>query len=123
MRRSIILGALALVVLPGAAQAMTVDEFLAKAAALKARGMGAMMSPDIGLLRGEVKAAGDSYRAEIDSAAATGAKPRGCPPPKGQAKIDSNTLISSFQTIPAAKRGMSVKTAFYSFMDKRYPCP
>lgn len=124
MRRSISMGALALlVVLPGAAQAMTVDEFLAKAAALKAKGVGAMMSPDIGLLRGEVKAAGDSYRAEIDSATAAGAKPRSCPPPKGQAKIDSNTLISSFQTIPAGKRGMSVKTAFYSFMDKRYPCP
>ena len=123
MRRSMIWGALALLVLPVAAQAMTVDEFLTKAAALKAKGMAAMMSSDLGLLRGEIKAAGDSYRTEIDSAKASGAKPRSCPPPKGQAKIDSDTLIASFQTIPARKRMMSVKTAFYSFMDKRYPCP
>jgi hypothetical protein len=123
MRRSTMLGAFALLALPVAAQAMTVDEFLAKAAALKAKGMAAALSPDLGLLRTEIKAAGDSYRAEIDSAAASGKPPRSCPPPKGQAKVDSNTLIASFQTIPPAKRSMSVKTAFYSFMDKRYPCP
>ena len=123
MRNFTMLGAAALLVLPVAAQAMTVDEFLAKAAALKAKGMAAMMSPDLGLLRTEVKTAGESYRAEIDAAKAAGKAPRSCPPPKGQAKIDSNTLITSFQTIPPARRTMSVKTAFYSFMDKRYPCP
>jgi hypothetical protein len=85
--------------------------------------MAAMMSPDLGLLRTEVKTAGESYRAEIEAARAAGKTPRSCPPPKGQAKIDSNTLITSFQTIPPARRTMSVKTAFYSFMDKRYPCP
>ena len=123
MRRSMMLGAFALLVLPVAAQAMTVDEFLAKATALKAKGLAAMMSPDLGLLRGEVKTASKSYRTEIESAKAAGKQPRSCPPPKGQAKVDSDTLLTSFQTIPAAKRGMSVKTAFYSFMDQRYPCP
>ena len=123
MRRSIWCGAFALLVLPAAAQAMTVDEFLTKAAALKAKGMAAMLSPDLGLLRGEIRTAADSYRTEIDGARASGAKARSCPPPKGQAKIDSDTLIASFQTIPASKRQMSVKTAFYGFMDKRYPCP
>ena len=123
MRRSMVAAALALLVLPMAAQAMTVDDFLAKAAALKAKGVAAMMSPDLGLLRGEIKTVADAYRADIDADKASGKKPRSCPPPKGQAKIDSNTLIGSFQTIPEGKRGMSVKTAFYSFMDKRYPCP
>lgn len=123
MRKFTMFGAVALLVLPVAAQAMTVDEFLAKAAALKAKGMAAMMSPDLGLLRTEVRTAGESYRAEIETAKAAGKAPRACPPPKGQTKIDSDTLISSFQTIPAAKRTMSVKTAFYGFMDKRYPCP
>jgi hypothetical protein len=122
MRLLMMAGALALFVLPVAAQAMTVDEFLAKAAALKAKGMAAALSPDLGLLRGEIKTAADAYRTDIDADKAAGRKPRSCPPPKGQAKIDSNTLIGSFQTIPASKRGVSVKTAFYSFMDKRYPC-
>ncbi len=69
---------------------MTVDEFLTKAAALKAKGMAAAMSPDLGLLRGEIKTAADAYRADIDADKAAGGKPRSCPPPKGQAKIDSD---------------------------------
>lgn len=123
MRRRTVLGALLVMLSPVAAQAMTVDEFLNKAAALKAKGMAAMLSPDIGLLRDEVKAAGESYRAEIEAARAAGTAPRACPPPKGQAKVDSDTLLASFRTIPPARRTMSVKTAFFSFMDKRYPCP
>jgi len=123
MRGTIKAGALALLMLPAMAQAMTVNEFLAKAAALKAKGMAAMMSSDLGLVREEIKLAATAYRAELDAGQAAGKKPRSCPPPKGQAKIDSTTLIASFQTIPPAKRTMSVKTAFYSFMDKRYPCP
>lgn len=123
MRRSLIPGALALMLVPVAAQSMTVDEFLAKAAALKAKGMAAMMSPDLGLVRDEVKAASLAYRAEIDAARAAGKPPRACPPPKGKARIDAGTLIASFETIPPARRGMSVKAAFYSFMDKRFPCP
>ncbi|GAA0297931.1 hypothetical protein GCM10009087_04690 [Sphingomonas oligophenolica] len=123
MRGMIKAGALAFLVIPAMAQAMTVDEFLAKAAALQAKGMVAMVSPDLGLVRDEIKTAATAYRADLDGAQAAGRKPRSCPPPKGQAKIDSNTLIASFRTIPAAKRTMSVKAAFYSFMDKRYPCP
>jgi len=123
MAKSGVAAALTLLVLPGAAQAMTVAEFLAKAAALKAKGVAAMMSPDIGLLRTEVTSAAEAYRAEVEADKAAGRKARSCPPPKGQARIDSNTLIGSFQTIPEGKRGMSVRAAFYSFMDKRYPCP
>ena len=123
MRKSTLMGVLVLLILPAAAPAMTVAEFLSKAAALQTKGMSAMTSPDLGLLRAEVQAAGESYRAEIEAAKAAGKPPRSCPPPKGQARVDSNILIASFQTSPPAKRSMSVKTAFYSFMDKRYPCP
>ena len=116
-------GILAALVMPGLAQAMTVNEFLAKAAALQAKGMAAMISPDLGLVRDEIKTAAEAYRADLDSAKAAGRKPRGCPPPKGQARIDSKSLIASFETIPPAKRTMSVKAAFYSLMDRKYPCP
>ncbi len=123
MRGTIKATALALVLVPAMAQAMTVNEFLTKTAALQAKGFAAMLSPDLPLLRNEVTAAATAYRAEIDAAQAAHRKPRSCPPPKGQAKVDSNTLIASFQSIPPARRTMSVKAAFYSFMDKRYPCP
>jgi len=122
MRGMIRLAGLALVLVPVAAQAMTVNEFLTKTTALQAKGFAAMLSPDVSLLRDEIKTAATAYRAEIDAAQAAHRKPRSCPPPKGQAKVDSNTLIAAFQAIPPAKRMMSVKAAFYGFMDKRYPC-
>ena len=122
MRGMIRVAALALMLVPAAAQAMTVNEFLAKTAALQAKGFSAMLSPDLNLVRDEIKTAATAYRAELDAAQAAHRKPRSCPPPKGQAKVDSNTLMASFQAIPPAKRSMSVKAAFYGFMDKRYPC-
>ena len=122
MRGMIRMAALAFMLVPAAAQAMTVNEFLAKTAALQAKGFSAMISPDLTLVRDEIKAAATAYRAELDAAQAAHRKPRSCPPPKGQAKVDSNTLMASFQAIPPAKRSMSVKAAFYGFMDKRYPC-
>ena len=106
-----------------AAGPMTVAEFLAKGDALKARGFLAIGSPDIALLRDTVKDAGLSYRAEIAASTIAGKPPRACPPPVGQAKIDGKTMMSAFTSIPPAKRTITVKTAFYRFMDKRYPCP
>ena len=122
MRGMIRAAALALMLVPTAAGAMTVNEFLAKTAALQAKGFSAMVSPDLPLVRNEIKTAATAYRAELDAAQAAHRKPRSCPPPKGQAKVDSNTLMAAFQAIPPAKRVMSVKAAFYTFMDKRYPC-
>jgi len=122
MRGLIKAAALALMLAPVAAEAMTVNEFLAKTSALQAKGFAAMMSPDLALLRNEIKTAATAYRAELDAAQAAHRKPRSCPPPKGQAKVDSDTLMASFKAIPPAKRMMSVQAAFYGIMDKRYPC-
>jgi len=122
MRGMIKVAALALMLAPAAAQAMTVNEFLAKTSALQAKGFAAMVSPDLPVLRDEIKTAATAYRAELDAAQAAHRKPRSCPPPKGQAKVDSDTLMAAFRAIPPAKRTMSVKAAFYGFMDKSYPC-
>lgn len=112
----------AALVLPASAQAMSVAEFLAKANALKAKGFLALGSPDIKLLRGEVETAANAYRADLRAARTAGRAPHSCPPPKGQAKIGSKEVMAEFEAIPAAQRGMSVKTAFYAMMKKRYPC-
>ena len=122
MRGMIKAAALALVLAPVAAEAMTVSEFLAKTSALQAKGFAAMVSPDLTLLRDEIKTAATAYRSELDAAQAAHRKPRSCPPPKGQAKVDSDTLMAAFRAIPPARRTMSVKAAFYGFMDKTYPC-
>lgn len=105
------------------AQAMTVAEFLAKAHALKAKGPLALVSPDLPLLKKEMQGIGAGYRADIDAARAAGRTPHSCPPPKGQAKMDSSQLLAELERIPPAHRGMSMKTAFYAIMKRRYPCP
>ena len=111
-----------LIVLPVAAQAMDVATFLAKASALKAKGIFAMGSPDIALLKDEVVGAANAYRAQLAADAAAKRHPRACPPPRDKSPVTSNDIIASFQAIPAAQRGVSVKAAFYRFMDKRFPC-
>lgn len=121
MRKAMI-AALMLALVPGSAQAMSVAEFLAKANALKARGILAMGSPDIKLLRTEIEGVSTAYRADLDAARKAGRAPHSCPPPKGKAKIGGKELMAEFEAIPAAQRGMSVKSAFYAMMKKRFPC-
>ncbi len=108
--------------LPVAAQAMTVETFLAKADALKAKGLLAIGSSDIALLRQEIMTASDVYRARLAAEAAAGRKPSSCPPPKGTAKIGSDDIIAEFKSLPPAKRKASVTESFAAFMTKRYPC-
>jgi hypothetical protein len=116
------LAGLALAICPIAAQAMSVADFLSKAEALKAKGIFAMGSPDIATLRGEVTGAANAYRAQLAADAAAKRPPRACPPPRDKTKVTSDDIIASFRAIPPAQRGVSVKAAFYRFMDKRFPC-
>lgn len=117
------LASAALLATPAHAE-MPIATFLAKADALKAKGMLAVMSSDIGLLKKEVQTAGKSYRARIDGDKATGRVPHSCPPPKGAVKMDSEELIGHFRNIPQPQRATTNVTAgFYSLMKKKYPCP
>ncbi len=113
----------AMLVVPVAANAMSVSDFLTKADALKARGFLAVGSPDIALLKAEIDTASKQYRDSLAAEIASGRKPSSCPPPKGTAKITSNDLIASFRAIPPAQRRTSVAAAFAAMMKKRYPCP
>jgi hypothetical protein len=100
---------------------MKISTFLAKADALKAKGIMAMASSDIGLLKTEGKAAGESYRARIKSDKAKGVPPHSCPPAKSS--ISSDDLLNHFRSYPAAQRQqISVRTGFADMMKKRYPC-
>jgi hypothetical protein len=99
---------------------MTVGTFVAKADALKAKGMMAMMSPDIGLLQSEMKAASTAYRARLERDKAAGRAPHSCPPPKGGVKMDSDELIAFLRTLPpktALEDGMG------GMMRNKFPCP
>lgn len=103
--------------------AMSVATFLAKADALKAKGIMALGSSDIKLLQQEMQAVGGQYRADIKAARDAGKTPHSCPPATPQ-KMKSDELLAHFRAVPPEKRGStSVKTAFYDLMKKRYPCP
>jgi len=119
MRRFLGAAALLAALAPSFALAMTTGEFVAKADKLKAQGMMAMMSSDIGLLQNEMKAVGLAYRADVTAARAKGRTDLGCPPPKGQVKMESSQLIATFRAAPP---GTPVKTAFYRMMAQRFPC-
>lgn len=119
----ILVAGLALV--PATAQAMTVAEFLAKANALKAKGLFALGSADIGLLKSEMETVGAAYRADIEGARKAGRTPDSCPPPKGsaKAKLGGKAFLADLQAIPPAQaRITSMKDAFYAIMRKRFPC-
>jgi hypothetical protein len=107
---------------PVFAQNMPVSTFLEKADALKAKGMMAMLSSDIGLLKAEVQAAALSYRKERKAAEAAGRKPEVCPPEKGS--LNTDELTASFRAIPAeARPRTTVKQAWIGYMKRKYPCP
>jgi hypothetical protein len=100
---------------------MSVAAFLAKTDALKAKGMMAMMSGDIGVLREEVSASGLAYRARLAADKTAGRPPRACPPAKIGMK--SEQLLTHLRGYPAAQRPrITIKAAMGDWIEKTYPC-
>lgn len=113
-----------LIMMPVSAQAMTVEEFLVKAYALKAKGPFALFSSDLGPVKAEIKSVATSYRADLRADKAAGRPPHSCPPPEGSdaAKIKPAAFLAELEKIPPNQRSMSMKTAFYLIMKRRWPC-
>jgi len=103
------------------AQSMPVSQFLGKAEALEKKGMRALFSSDIGVLKAEVMNSGKQLRAEQEAALKAGRKPATCLPKKAQ--MNSNELLAYLRAIPPAQRNMPIKAAFAGLMRKKYPCP
>lgn len=102
------------------AQVTPVSTFLAKANALKKRGPLALLSSDYGRLKAEVNNSAKALGAEQLAAQRTGWKPATCMPKS--ISIGTNELLNHFSALPQAEQGMSVKVAFTSFINKKYPC-
>ncbi|MFN5901356.1 MAG: hypothetical protein ACK439_00095 [Novosphingobium sp.] len=124
MRRPLQLAGLAVFFMAAPALAtsgeMSVATFLAKADALKAKGLMALGSPDIKLLRAEGQAAGQAYGNRLAAERAAG-KPSSCPP-KGT-RPSSNEVLAHLRTYPEGRRtGTTMKTAMADYFIKKYPC-
>jgi hypothetical protein len=101
------------------ASAMSVAQFLDKANALKAKGMMAMFSSDITLLKNEVMAGSKAWRAQI---APPGRAPNACPPP-GPQKMSSDDILAMMNAVPPAQRAtVSTSEAMTAGLNRRYPC-
>ena len=99
---------------------MNVATFLAKADALKAKGVTAMFSSDLKLLRTEGQAAGANYKVRLNTERAAG-NPSSCPP-KGT-KVDSDKLLAFLRTYPENVRPrVSMKQAMADYFIRNYPC-
>lgn len=99
---------------------MNIATFLAKANALKAKGMAALFSSDIGVLKSEAMAAGQAYQARLMQERASG-KPSSCPP-QGT-KVNSTQFIAHLESYPiAARQSTNLKQAIADMFSKRYPC-
>jgi hypothetical protein len=111
-----------LVVVPVTAlQAMNVAVFLQKADALQKKGMAAMFSSDIGLLKTEIRTDSAALKAERDAARRAGRPQPYCPPTK--ASLNSNEILASFRAIPPAQRSRTeVKDALRTLLARKYPC-
>jgi hypothetical protein len=117
-----LLAAVLLAMVPfGAAQAMDVATFLAKADALQKKGMMALMSSDYKLLKGEIETQGAALRSERLAAERARRRAAYCPPAKQS--LTSKEILAAFRTIPAAQRPrIQVKDALRALMARKYPC-
>ncbi len=127
LRRRIILGTFALALsaplsapLSAAPGDMSVATFLAKVDALKARGLGALFSSDISLLKSEATAAGMGYRGRLRQEKAAG-HPSSCPPTP--AKVGQDMWLNQLNSYPVAARGgISLHRAMADMFIKNWPC-
>jgi hypothetical protein len=120
MRWKITVAAFICAGVPAAAIAMDADTFYHKAVALQKKGMAAVVSSDLKPVISEMKAAGQSVKAENEKAKAAG-QPIYCVPEK--AKFTSDDALRAFGAIPAARRKtMTVRQAWRETLIKRFPC-
>ncbi|RYY44717.1 MAG: hypothetical protein EOP59_05710 [Sphingomonadales bacterium] len=103
------------------ASAMSVAEFLARARALQSLGALAALSPDARILRSELYAIRAAHRADVAAVRAAGRIPNSCPPAT-PVTLAPQQIVAELERIPPARRGMSMKAAFYDYMRRRYPC-
>ena len=121
MKKKLLAAALLAIIPLGAANAMDVATFLAKADALQKKGMMALMSSDYKLLKREIETQAGLLRAERLAAERARRKGAYCPPPKQS--LTSNEILAAFRTIPVAQRPrIQVKDALRALMARKYPC-
>ena len=113
--------ALALSALPGAAAAMTVQEFLTTANRIP-RNPTALLRSDTRRLMNEIGGAFKGVRDDQAAAKAAGRRSATCIP-DGKISLSAEQILNRFNAIPAQRRNISVNQAVREWMAEEYPCP
>ena len=116
-----VVAALALAALPGAAAAMSVQEFLTSANRIP-RNPTALLRSDTRRLMNEFSGAFKAVRADQAAAKAAGRRSATCIP-EGKISLSAEQILDRFNAIPAQRRHISVNQAVREWMAERYPCP
>ena len=116
-----VVAALALSTLPGAAAAMSVQEFLTSANRIP-RNPTALLRSDTRRLMNEIGGAFKAVRDDQAAARAAGRRPATCIP-EGKISLSAEQILARFNAIPAPRRNISVNQAVSEWMAERYPCP
>lgn len=116
---SVALAATIFVAAPASA-AISVQAFLTRADALRAQGMGAILSPDFQLLRGEAKTATTQLRAENAAREAAGKPPIACVP-EGES-VGIMQMLDGLHALPASAQKLPLKDGYARVLAKRFPC-
>ncbi|SJM51214.1 hypothetical protein FM111_02760 [Brevundimonas diminuta 3F5N] len=113
--------ALALSALPGAAAAMTVQEFLTSANRIP-RNPTALLRSDTRRLMNEISGAFKAVRDDQAAAKTAGRRSATCIP-DGKINLSAEQILNRFNAIPAQRRNISVNQAVREWMAEDYPCP
>jgi hypothetical protein len=104
------------------AHATDIATFLAKADALEKKGMMALFSGDVKVLKAEVQSAAEQLRVERLAAVKAGRKPAYCPN-GAKGSINAKELLTHLRSIPAAQRPrLQVKDGLRGLLARKYPC-
>jgi hypothetical protein len=105
----------------GAAQAMDVATFVAKADALEKKGVRALFSSDYKLLKSEVQTAAAQLRAERVAASNANRPMAYCPTAKSG--LTPKEILTHFRAMPPAQRGRTqVKDGLRTLLGRKFPC-
>jgi hypothetical protein len=100
--------------------AISVDGFLAKAAALQAKGAMALFSSDLGVLKRETRDAMAALKADKTARAAAGRPPLYCAPK--DARMGAAEFVGGLRALPEAERRLPLKDGVVRMLARKWPC-
>lgn len=104
---------------------LSVADVLTKSDALEKRGMLAVFSSDLRLIKAEAQRDVDAFAVQLRTARNAHRTLPACPPESSDGwkiAFDTEEVLRYYRSIPPQQRGISSRQAFAEFMRIKYPC-